>query len=111
MWINALGFVPSKNARVCGKHFTSGKALPRACTNVCRTDVQDGIFSYVNHQRMKTMLTMFRLCFGEAKLNPPREHMYRSSVTKGCVCVVRHWVKRVMEALSMVKFIWIMLMV
>ena len=32
------------------------------------------------------MLTMFRLCFGEAKLNPPREHMYRSSVTKGCVC-------------------------
>ena len=28
-----------------------------------------------------------------------------------CVCVVRHWVKRVMEALSMVKFIWIMLMV
>ena len=45
MWINALGFVPSKNARVCFKHFISGKALPRACTNVCQTDVQDGIFS------------------------------------------------------------------
>ena len=25
--------------------------------------------------------------FGVAKLNPPREHMYQSSVTKGCVCV------------------------
>ena len=43
--INALGFVPSKNARVCGKHFISGKALARACTNVSQTDVQDGIFS------------------------------------------------------------------
>ena len=33
------------------------------------------------------MLTMFRLCFGEAKLNPPREHMYRFlSHERVCVC-------------------------
>ena len=31
MWINALGFVPSKNARVCGKHFISGKELEHVC--------------------------------------------------------------------------------
>ena len=27
MWINALGFVPSKNARICSKHFISGTSL------------------------------------------------------------------------------------
>ena len=44
MWINALGFVPSTNAGfVVNISFQVNHS--RACTNVCQTDVQDGIFS------------------------------------------------------------------
>ena len=44
MWINALGFFPSTNAGfVVNISFQVNHS--RACTNVCQTDVQDGIFS------------------------------------------------------------------